>query len=88
MTITIATEHPASTPDNPFYQSYFAIKRGSMPGLLWAEMLDVLHDWSKFEQGKPDNRFEWARGKPKRGGFTKRTKKTIIGKAQFTKKVR
>lgn len=56
--------------------------------MLWAEMLDVLHDWSKFEQGKPDNRFEWARGKPKRGGFTKRTKKTIIGKAQFTKKVR
>jgi hypothetical protein len=56
--LCISTEDKLSTLEKPRFRTRIEIKKGEMPILVWAEILDVLNDWKKYEIGDPSNRFE------------------------------
>jgi hypothetical protein len=39
-----------------------------LPGLFWGELVELVDEWAKFEQGKKGTRFDkWLRPKPAAG---------------------
>jgi len=62
ITLKISTEAPTSTEKLRWYRTKMTLNK-PIPGLLFAEIQDALHDWMKFEEGNPNNRYEKFRGK-------------------------
>jgi hypothetical protein len=61
--LCVSAEDKLSRSEKPWFRTRIEIKKGEMPVLLWAEILDVLNDWKKYEMRDPNNRFEIYRSR-------------------------